>query len=520
MKKILLIIFVCCTCFMVDCLAQGSRKTGDDYYKVGTYDRAIKSFKRELKKKPEDLKLHEKIAISYLNSNIDRSLAIPHIEKILEKELSLEWVLNYGIALFYGMHLEEALNEFEWVMNNSSEQDYEYGIAKEYINWIANARLYIKEPLNVEFINLGSHINTNKSELNPFISVSEEMLVYSSNKRYHSNPGINYHNVCVSIRDGQKWNKGKTIGSYINTGYDEMVAGLSPDGSSLFVFHNREGDEQVAYTEYKGNYRFSILQNYGNSINRKGGEYGVWLSQSKDTIIYAAENIKGDTDIFYSLKLPNGEYGESRMLKGNINSDKEENFPVLTNGGKRLYFSSNNSQSMGGYDLFYSDWDEENKEWSVPVNMGYPINDTYDNYTISLTDDLRYGYVSAVRPEGFGERDIYKVIFKKEDPSHLIFKCHVFFDSDTGLVKPAYVINATLKDVESQKVIGEYKSNLDSANFVMALQPGKYILQLFNQNTLLYNDSVKVEEMLYNHFPKPLELVIPMKRPGLDIKKK
>ena len=58
--------------------------------------------------------------------------------------------------------------------------------------------------------------------------------------------------------------------------------------------------------------------------------------------------------------------GELLLSPGN------EVFPMLSDDGKTLTFSSDGLHGMGGYDLYRSTWDEETGTWSEPMNMGFP----------------------------------------------------------------------------------------------------------------------------------------------------
>lgn len=488
---------------------QSKLKNGDYYYKVKSYDRAIRLYKRELRKKPGNVNIYYNIIDCYLKSNIDKVEALPYVEKVLEIERTPKVVLNHGILLFYTEQFLKAMRELEWVKIHTEQGSEEYEQAQRFLRWIMNAIAYTNNPVEVDFINLGKGINTNKSELNPYVTLQEERLVYSSNKRYLSKVGINYFNVCLSLRNKNNWQKGKILGSSINSAYDEIVAGYSPDGNSLFVFHNRDNSERISYADYVGKGRFDDLQNFVAPIDKKGGEFGVWLSSSKDTLVYAAENEKGDTDIYYALKLPSGMYGKSRAMPGSVNSAYDEDFPVLTDGGKRIYFSSNGANSMGGHDLFYSDWDDRLKEWAEPINLGYPINDKYDNYSISLTKGNRYAYVSAVRPEGYGERDIYKVLFKHVDAPVLILKCTTLLQTDTGNVVPSYLLRIEVSDASSSKKVGSYRSSSDSAKFVMALEPGDYKVSFWRDNSNVFSTALVVPEMWYTSEAFKYEFIIP-----------
>jgi hypothetical protein len=63
------------------------------------------------------------------------------------------------------------------------------------------------------------------------------------------------------------------------------------------------------------------------------------MTEQKDTILFSSENVRGNTDLYYAIKLPTGEWGNARLLPGSINSSEfNVNFPVLSKDGQRLYF--------------------------------------------------------------------------------------------------------------------------------------------------------------------------------------
>ena len=204
MRKYLLLVVLILQGFSI---LQSQNKDGDYYYKLKTYDRAIKAYSRELKKDKENEKLLLKMVDCYLNANLDRSMAIPFAEKLVEMEASVLNVLNYGKALFYDQNFPLALKQFELVQKRTGAGDELYKSAQQYRNWLINAQAYINKPLNVSFINLGRKINTSKSELNPMVDGADRLLMYSNNKRYHSGVGVHYYNICVSENRNLKWLK-------------------------------------------------------------------------------------------------------------------------------------------------------------------------------------------------------------------------------------------------------------------------------------------------------------------------
>jgi len=58
---------------------------------------------------------------------------------------------------------------------------------------------------------------------------------------------------------------------------------------------------------------------------------------------------------------------------------------------------------MGGYDIFYST-SFDNGEWSVPLNVGYPLNTTDDDIFFKPLNQGYEGYMAKELPGGYGKQ--------------------------------------------------------------------------------------------------------------------
>ena len=123
----------------------------------------------------------------------------------------------------------------------------------------------------------------------------------------------------------------------------------------------------------------------------------------------------GGLDIFMAKKLPTGEWSIPVNLGPTINTQYDEMFPVISADGKTLYFASQGHKSMGGYDVYKSEWNEQFNRWERPENLGYPINTTMDNFTYCPTDNPRHAYTAQLRKGGFGDLDLYRIIYNEEE---------------------------------------------------------------------------------------------------------
>ncbi len=508
MKKLLLAVLI--TLVSGIAIAQKDYKQrADRFYKYYNYEKAKKDYVRLWRKDKDNSELLNLIINCYVKDNVTKEEALPYIERLLEiKPNDAEAKYNLALVHFHAHRFDKALDAIKSIQTSSGiNNDLQKNIYTLKRN-IDNAQRYIKQPLDVSFIHMGEEINTSRNEVSPYISNNEHSLFYASDKRYNSYAGIYYYNICLAEKQGLSFEKGKTIGSQLNSIYDEMVAGITPDGSHLFAFHNRDGAETMGYAEYKGNHRFEPMADFGPPLDAKGSEYGVWMTEGQDSILFSSENEHGNTDIYYAIKLPTGEWGEARLLPGKLNSPEfNENFPVLANDGQRIYFSSDNEQSMGGYDLFYSDWNPVAKEWGAPVNIGYPINDTFNNYNISWVKGGRFAYVSAIRPEGIGKYDIYKVVFNNTLPYTAVMKCDIRIRKDRKVQIPDFSPEISVTDTIGN-LIGTYRASRDSSDFILALAAGSYKIHVSHESIEAVQYSITIPDNRYESVADRIRLIV------------
>jgi hypothetical protein len=124
-------------------------------------------------------------------------------------------------------------------------------------------------------------------------------------------------------------------------------------------------------------------------------------------ILYFASDKKGGfggMDLYQS-RFVSGQWTEPENLGEMINTPGDESFPHLHQG--ILYFSSNGQPGMGGMDIFKVYISQRTSD--EPVNLGYPINSSFDDFSISLTDTrATHGFLSSNRKAGGLDDDIFE----------------------------------------------------------------------------------------------------------------
>ncbi len=496
MKKLVLTLAMMLTIFISQAENKAPERRGDMYFKAACYPRAFNEYMRDYAKTPDDPQLLRRIVETILYDESPRDTAVFFIEKYLN--IVPDDVEAYYLAAQAHYHAhnfakaQKYLEEYSTMSNNQKTQ----AKADQLQSWITNAQRMMKDTLKCALFNLGEMINTPSAEINPYISPDDKTLFFSCDEKYNSTAIIKYFNIKFSENVDLSWSKSKTIGGQINTLYDEYVSGLTKDW--LFYCSNIDIDFGLNQARIKGGGRCDDGEKMDYPIDTKGDEIAATLTAGGDTIIFSATTTGGKLSLFYSIKFK-GEWAEARPLPGKINSElSDESYPNLSRDGKRLYFASNREGSMGGYDLFYSVLDEKTWEWGEPIQLKYPINDTYDNLTISFSSTGRYAYISSIRKEGFGNRDIYAVIFDNVLPTAAILKCFVGIrerQRPRPLTTPPFI---EVRDEEDDEVIAHAKLNMETSTFILALDPGVYTLHIVSSEGLPLIEQIVVDEKVYD----------------------
>ncbi len=131
----------------------------------------------------------------------------------------------------------------------------------------------------------------------------------------------------------------------------------------------------------------------------------------------------GGTDIYVS-EWTDGEWAKPRNLGPKVNTSGDEMFPFIHDSGI-LYFSSANHVGLGGLDVHSIDLQNEAAQVQ---NVGYPINSSYDDFSIILDKRGKEGFFSSNRPDGIGDDDIYKFFIHK--PKFITISGHLI-DEET-----------------------------------------------------------------------------------------
>lgn len=277
------------------------------------------------------------------------------------------------------------------------------------------------------------------------------------------------------LREG-KWMPAENVGRGVNSGLDEISVGLSWDGLEMYLYMDHVDYFGDVYTSKRADAGSAFLKPklLEGSVS-SGIETAASFSEDGSTVFFVRrDRLKSNNDLYMARKLPDGRWGLPTRLPDNINTMYNEDMPYLAYDNKTLYFVSEGHNSMGGFDIFKTNWNAETNTFSNPINLGFPINTTDDDRSICVTRDNKFAYVACFRPSGYGDLDIYRVKFLEEDHDALIFTGKILFSDSLLLGKqPKMDVSITVTD---SKTGAEYyfAPNSNTARYVMALPAGNY----------------------------------------------
>lgn len=115
-----------------------------------------------------------------------------------------------------------------------------------------------------------------------------------------------------------------------------------------------------------------------------------------DVHYFSAKDDSGVRSIFVT-KLQDTLWTVPKKVEEVSTDDANEIYPLLSPDGKTLFFSSDGLYGLGGYDIYYSTWDESEGRWSMPQNMGIPFSSPADDFLYMDSEDERYSLFASNR---------------------------------------------------------------------------------------------------------------------------
>ena len=341
---------------------------------------------------PQSAQLNYTIGKSYLYvENYEQAL------NFLRKAILLDEKGFKDIHFLIGQVYQQ-LGDFESAVESYNVATRNYGndvdwgtIISAKIRECRYAQDLISDAVDVRVENMGVAVNTANMEYFPIITGGDEILFF---ERFSSDKNRLY----AAERASSGWK------AAVETNQSFLLSQKEKETLTELTLVDKYGVPAISRW-------FAINAGSQQQIDEDYYELLAASSKSYDkSVAFLSSNRygAGGFDIFISQNNKKG-YWERPRNFDDINTEGDEYGVVLHPAGNTLYFSSNGRQTMGGYDIFKSEYD--GKHWSKPENLGYPINSPADDIVYSISEDGNRLYFSSNRASGKGGYDIYLVNF-------------------------------------------------------------------------------------------------------------
>jgi outer membrane protein OmpA-like peptidoglycan-associated protein len=353
-------------------------------------------------------------------------------------------------------------------------------------------KLLLRDSLDFKQINSG--FNSKAKEYNPI--PYKDGLLFISNKQTEANQhGFNKVYWIPKTLFGKKDSLSKNF-----TLNDDFTAPTSNDNNILYRFNKKKIrstnninenlfaefipeesftiDDSAKYIVYpqrskrkiNGNYNWQLWEAYlvngkltnAHKINivDSAADYLSPFLANNSNKLYFSSNRKGGKGGFdiYSIEKINDTWNTLPVSVVNINTESDEKNPTIN--GNNLFFSSNRTGGLGGFDVYRYNLQLGLKDLNV-FNLGYPINSETDNTSLV---QLNNEFYSATNKLG-----IMDIAIVQYQPIAIPIKGNIAYAIDASLSTKQPLI---VYDNDLQKVIDTVYTDAN-AGYIFNAKPNR-----------------------------------------------
>ncbi|MEN7549910.1 hypothetical protein AAG747_18440 [Rapidithrix thailandica] len=530
----ILIILLTCTSLVfgqqVDSKLQREILRADSLLKQKDFNLASEAYQTLSQRLPNEPIYPYKSALCYFYSKRYYTQAIEIFENLLKKypEEKLPTELHYYLGCAYHFRANQYREN-----PNAKENDFLLAI-QQFITYnelmdnkpgkIADLEKKIKACENalkasqtpntaLDLKLLPFPYNSSFDDYAPVFSNDGSSLFFTSDRledSFHSVLGDDYLVIPDSLKNKaqllyemQKGDQPKEWFGPFKTGIEDKVIqalDLTRDGKQLLIYKGTDQETGDLYVvQLKRNKWSSSPHKLPAPINSQHIEKGGCFASDGKVIFFASNRPGGygGFDLYKSYQTGRDSWSEPINLGPVVNSPDDEVNPTMHTDNKTLYFSSNSSKSIGGFDIFRTK--ESGAGWTEPENLGFPLNSTFDDDYFVQSPDKSVSFLASNRVTkdnlGLGGYDLISIHYQRQPVAMAMVKGNMVAKlNHTTLPLELEVIDAQSNEQQS------YVFNPDtlSGRYFMLVQPGRsYSMDIRLGHSLLRNLQINIPENTY-----------------------
>lgn len=444
-----------------------------------------------------DYLMHQLAASYRLNSDYHNALKYYEISS-KRPDLYPEDVYWYGVVMMNLKKYNEAMDQFEAVAANRAASDS----LKKQANHNLNSCYYALDSNNVHKLikvsMLDTNINKGTANFAPMYHGGPHNLIFTSARKGNVVNGLNTADaeyLCDLYfieRKDDKWQEATHYNKPVNSGIHEGAGQITIDENFFFTrWTDANRKESAIYMARYINNHFMEPLKLGTNVNVPGYKSAhPYVTMDGTRLFFSSDRPggHGGMDIWFCYIDENGTTSQPKCLGDVINTAGDEVTPFYHGPSSNLFFSSNGHTGLGGLDIFKSAYSEDDSTFSMPKNMGPPVNSSKDDAYLIIDRLQQHGYFSSDR-EDCPTGHCYDLYEFENEPISFDLSGYVY-DFETGEPIPSALV--TIKDVhgEMEPMLlitdekGFYSTPLkEGMEYFLKAQKSKYFADMANLAT-------------------------------------
>ncbi len=480
----------------------------DNFRVRNQFDQAINLLQQAIAKDKNFVEAYYRLGLTYFSMK-QHAKAIEQYETGLglTTDLRKQKVFWFDLGELYLLtgQYEKSMKVLSAFVSNESQNKQKidrarvlYNSAEFAFSSKANTSLFKLRPLS-------DTVNRFMMQYFPVLTADQQQLIFT--RRVGNSPNDD-EDLVISKKDKNgQWQAPESLSKNINTKLNEGTCTISADGRKL-IFTSCTGRDGMGscdlYESRKVGNEWSEPKNLGKNVNSAEWESQPSLSADGRTLYFVSDRRSGmgRRDIWISTLDDQGRWTKAVNAGKDINSAYDEISPFIHANNKTLYFASNGLPGFGGYDIFFVQM--ENEGWTAPQNIGAPINDHEDQFSLFITADGKKGYYA--HEETLSSGVSRSKIFEVEIPAENQIKFRSNYvkgvvrdkSSKAPLTAKIELINLAKNKleslVESDSLSGEYLMVLtQGAEYALYVNKPGYLFKSLNFNYSEIADFTPIE---------------------------
>lgn len=493
--------------------AQATYYQAIDYLRTGEWEKGKSLLYTTLKQEPRFVEAW----LSLMGAFGERKMydsAVLSFEKAwqMDSVFSDDYLLSYSINLAGTGRFEEAMKAVNRYLPTVAPESRAAKSAayrqKSYQFALEFAAKHKEDNFEFKPVNLGDSINSARSEYYPSFTIDDSLLVFTRRLQ-----GVREDFFASRLLPDGHYTGAQAIAGELNRQPSKGGTNMAPDGDGLFFAGNFGGqgygdfDIYMCYATPEG---WSEPYNLGSAVNSEFWESSPAVSPDKQTLYFSSNRPGGygGKDIYMSKRRTDGKWDLAVNLGPVVNSAADDLAPYIHADNQTLYFTSAGHPGYGGSDLYITRLGPGG-EWSVPENLGYPINTINDDGSLIVAANGTTAYFSSFRSDSRGGLDLYR--FELPAYARALKTQWVkgrVYDSKSGKGLPSAI---EVQQTETGNFVHRLVTD-ERGNYLVTLPQGKnYSYTVSRKGYLFFTDRFYLEQKgMDSNFVKdiPLEPIV------------